>query len=130
MISLLAETAAHTQIRKAGFGLTRALMSMMLLAPLALIWGCAGLTSAHTSPSSHSVALSWNASTSTVPGYNIYRNTLSGGTYVRINSSPVVGLNYTDSTVQSGTTYYYVTTAVDSTGVESVNSNQVSAAIP
>jgi len=73
---------------------------------------------------------SWNASTSTVSGYYIYRNTLSGGTYVRINSSPVVGLNYIDSTVQSGTTYYYVITAVDSTGVESVYSNQVSAAIP
>jgi len=130
MISQLAETAAHTQIRKAGFGLTRALMSTMLLAPLALIWGCAGLTSGHTSPSSHSVALSWNASTSTVSGYNIYRSTLSGGSYLRINSSVVAGLSYTDSTVQNTTTYYYVTTAVDSTGNESTFSNQVSAAIP
>jgi hypothetical protein len=133
MSSLLVETHAQTQIRKAGFGLKRALLSTMLLAPLALIWGCAGVASSRTSPtspSSHSVTLSWNASTSTVSGYNIYRNTLSGGTYVRINSSPVAGLNYTDSTVQSGTTYYYVTTAVDNTGMESAFSNQVSAAIP
>jgi hypothetical protein len=78
----------------------------------------------------HSVALSWNASTSTVSGYNIYRSTLSGGSYLRINSSLVAGLSYTDSTVQNTTTYYYVTTAVDSTGTESTFSNQVSAAIP
>lgn len=78
----------------------------------------------------HSVALSWNASTSTVSGYNIYRSTLSGGSYLRINSSLVAGLSYTDSTVQNTTTYYYVTTAVDNTGVESDYSNQVPAAIP
>lgn len=78
----------------------------------------------------HSVALSWNASTSTVSGYNIYRGTLSGGSYLRMNSSLVPGLNYTDSTVQNGVIYYYVTTAVDSTGTESIFSNQVSAVIP
>ncbi len=78
----------------------------------------------------HSVALTWNASTSTVAGYNVYRSTVSGGPYAKINSSLVAALNYTDSTVQSGTTYYYVTTAVDSGGNESVFSNQVSATIP
>jgi hypothetical protein len=78
----------------------------------------------------HSVALSWNASTSTVSGYNIYRSTLSGGSYLRINSSPVAGLSYTDSTVQNTVTYYYVTTAVYANGVESSFSNQASAVIP
>jgi len=78
----------------------------------------------------HSVALSWNASTSTVSGYNIYRSTLSGGSYLRLNSSPVAGLSYTDSTVQNTATYYYVTTAVDNIGIESSFSNQVSAVIP
>jgi fibronectin type 3 domain-containing protein len=39
-------------------------------------------------------------------------------------------LTYTDSTVQSGAQYYYVATAVDSSGNESVNSNEVSALIP
>jgi fibronectin type 3 domain-containing protein len=42
----------------------------------------------------------------------------------------VTVLNYTDSTVLNSTTYYYVTTAVDSSGGESVFSNEVSAAIP
>jgi hypothetical protein len=78
----------------------------------------------------HSVALSWNASTSTVAGYNVYRGTVSGGPYAKINSSLVTTLSYTDSTVQSGTTYYYVTTAVDSSGDESVYSNEASATIP
>jgi hypothetical protein len=78
----------------------------------------------------HSVALTWNASISTVAGYNVYRSTVSGGPYAKINSSLVAALNYTDSPVQSGSTYYYVTTAVDSGGNESVFSNQVSAPIP
>jgi fibronectin type 3 domain-containing protein len=76
------------------------------------------------------VALNWNASSSTVAGYNVYRGTVSGGPYAKINSSLVVVLDYTDSNVQSGTTYYYVTTAVDSSGNESVFSNEVPATIP
>jgi len=78
----------------------------------------------------HSVALTWNASTSAVSGYNVYRSTTSDSGYVKINSSLVSGLAYTDSNVTSGTTYYYVTTAVDSSGSESAYSNQASAAIP
>jgi len=78
----------------------------------------------------HSVALTWNASASTVSGYNVYRSTTSGSGYVKINSSLVSGLTYTDSDVTGGTTYYYVTTAVDSSGSESAYSNQASAAIP
>lgn len=81
--------------------------------------------------SSHSVALTWIASTtSTVTGYNVYRSTTSGSGYVKLNSSVVSGLNYTDSNVQSATTYYYVTTAVDSGGNESTYSNQATAVIP
>ncbi|MGB8476021.1 MAG: choice-of-anchor D domain-containing protein [Candidatus Acidiferrum sp.] len=78
----------------------------------------------------HSVVLNWNASTSTVSGYNVYRSTLSGGPYTKVNSSLVTALTFADSTVQSGTTYYYVTTAVDSSGAESAYSNQVAAPIP
>jgi fibronectin type 3 domain-containing protein len=76
------------------------------------------------------VAVSWNASTSTVSGYNVYRSTTSGSGYVKINSSLLSGLSYTDSSVQSATTYYYVSTAVDSSGTESTYSNQATAVIP
>jgi hypothetical protein len=81
-------------------------------------------------PVQHSAALTWNASTSTVAGYNVYRSTVSGTLYTKINSSLITALNYTDSTVQSGTTYFYVATAVDASGNESVQSNEVSALIP
>ena len=76
----------------------------------------------------HSVALSWTASTSTVSGYNVYRSTADGGGYSRIGSPGAT--QYDDATVQSGTTYYYVVTAVDSEGNESVYSNQAQAIIP
>ncbi len=84
-------------------------------------------------PVSHTVALSWVVSTTaTVTGYNIYRSTVSGGQYVKLNSLLVGGIAYTDTTVVSGSsiTYYYVTTAVDSSGIESAYSNQVSATVP
>jgi hypothetical protein len=79
---------------------------------------------------SHSVALTWNASTSTVSGYNVYRSTTSGTGYVKQNNSLVSSLAYTDSSVQNSTTYYYVTTAVDSSGTESLYSNEAQAIIP
>ncbi len=88
------------------------------------------LTGTGVIPVVHSATLRWTASTSTVSGYNVYRGTVSGGPYTKINSSLVAALTYTDSTVQSGATYYYVITAVDSGGNESAFSNQVSAAIP
>jgi hypothetical protein len=81
-------------------------------------------------PPQHSAVLSWTASTSTVSGYNVYRGTVNVGPYTLINLSLVTGLSYTDTTVQSRVTYYYVTRAVDSSGVESIDSNQVTAVIP
>jgi hypothetical protein len=79
----------------------------------------------------HSVALSWIASTtSTVSGYNVYRSTVSGTGYAKMNSLVVSALIYTDGTVQNATTYYYVTTAVDGSGAESAYSNEVPAVIP
>jgi hypothetical protein len=78
----------------------------------------------------HSVDLSWGPSPSTVVGYNVYRNTTPGGPYTKINSSLDPSSLYTDSTVQSGQTYYYVTTAVDSMGVESGYSNQLQMVVP
>ncbi len=77
-----------------------------------------------------SATLTWTASTSTVSGYNVYRSTTSGSGYAKINSSLVAGVTYGDTTVQSGTTYYYVVTAVNASGEESTDSNQATAVIP
>jgi len=79
----------------------------------------------------HSVALSWTASTSSgVVGYRVYRATQSGGPYTLITNTAVVGTTFTDTTVAAGQTYFYVVTAVDGSGNESVNSNEVSATVP
>lgn len=78
----------------------------------------------------HIVDLSWQASTSAVAGYNVYRGTVSGGPYTKVNSSLLSSTNYMDATVQAGQTYYYVATAVDSSNDESAYSAQTSAVVP
>jgi fibronectin type 3 domain-containing protein len=82
-----------------------------------------------TQPVSHSVSLSWSASGS-VAGYNIYRRTQVAGSFTRINPTLETATVYTDSSVNSGQTYYYATTAVNSSGVESSYSNVAQATIP
>jgi Abnormal spindle-like microcephaly-assoc'd, ASPM-SPD-2-Hydin len=77
----------------------------------------------------HNVALSWNASASSVVGYNVYRSSDSGASFAKI-ASMNADLTYIDSAVQAGKTYLYVTTAVDANGKESGKSNQTQAAIP
>jgi hypothetical protein len=87
------------------------------------------LTGTGTAQTQHTVDLIWDASQDAV-GYNIYRGGVSGGPYTMINTSLNSPTAYTDSTVVSGQTYYYVTTAVDSSEHESGYSNQAKAVIP
>jgi len=47
-----------------------------------------------------------------------------------LTGSPDASTSYTDNSVQAGQTYYYVVTAVDGSGNESVDSNQAQAVIP
>jgi hypothetical protein len=79
---------------------------------------------------SHSVVLSWTDPDTSVAGYNTYSSTVAGGPYVRMTGTPMTNPTYTDTTVQSGRTYYYVVTALDASGNESANSTEVSALIP
>jgi fibronectin type 3 domain-containing protein len=88
------------------------------------------LTGTGVSVVQHTVSLNWNPSTSQVNGYNVYRGSTSGGPYAKLNSSPDPSTAFTDSTVASAHTYYYVTTAVSSTGMESGYSNQVQVSVP
>ncbi len=81
------------------------------------------------STSNHSVALSWNASTSSgIAGYNIYRApyTSSCGSFAKINGSLDANTVYTDLSVVNASSYCYATTAVDSSNQESSYSNTVS----
>ena len=79
--------------------------------------------------STHSVALSWTASSSqNISGYNIYRApyTSACGNFAKINGVLNTSTLYTDSTVTNGSIYCYATTAVDTTNAESGYSNVVS----
>jgi fibronectin type 3 domain-containing protein len=80
----------------------------------------------------HSVLLKWNPSVPkpgvTVAGYNIYRSR-PDGSFAPL-ATGVVPPTYVDTKVSQGTTYYYYVTAVDTTGHESLASNNASAVIP
>jgi hypothetical protein len=83
-----------------------------------------------SAPVAHDVNLSWAASSSPVAGYNVYRSTQSSGPFAKINPSLEAATVYSDGAVVSGQTYYYATTAVDSSGTESGYSNVAQAVVP
>ena len=70
------------------------------------------------------VSLSWTTSTGAT-SYHVKRATTTGGPYTQISSPTTT--NFTDTGLTNGTTYFYVVSAVNSTG-ESANSTQASAA--
>ncbi len=80
--------------------------------------------------SSHSVALNWTPGDQDWVGFNIYRSTVDGGPYTKINSSLDPEASYTDSAVEGGMTYYYCATEVNAQGAESAYSNIAEATIP
>ena len=80
--------------------------------------------------SNHTVALTWERSTSSVTGYFVYRGTKPSGPFAQLNSAPESSPSYSDSTVSSGQVYYYYVTAVDSSNIQSADSNEVSVTIP
>jgi hypothetical protein len=91
----------------------------------------ASFTITIVSGTGYSVMLTWAASSSSATtGYNVYRSSVSGSGYAKINSAPVSGLTYTDTTVVGGQTYYYAVTAVDSGGDESGLSADVQEVVP
>ena len=76
---------------------------------------------------SSQVQLQWNAHTGAT-GYNVKRALVSGGPYTPISSNQAT-TSFTDTTVSSCQTYYYVVTMMTG-GVEGVPSPEVSATLP
>jgi fibronectin type 3 domain-containing protein len=75
-------------------------------------------------PTDYAVVLSWDSNVeSDTAGYNIYRSLTSGSNYTFI--SYTTNTSYTDSGLTNGTTYYYVITAIDTSGNESSSSAEV-----
>ena len=83
-------------------------------------------------PLAHSVDVAWDPSSSpTLQGYNVYRSGISGGPYTKVSPtlSPTT-LLFTDVSPVSGQKYFYVVTAVDTSGAESSASVEVAVTIP
>jgi hypothetical protein len=83
-----------------------------------------------TAAAKHTVALAWDRSSSTVTGYFVYRSSKPSGPYTQLNSTPEANPTYSDGTVSNGQVYYYYVTAVNSSNIQSADSNQVSVTIP
>ncbi len=70
------------------------------------------------------VSLSWTA-VNGATSYSLHRSTISGGSYTTI-ATGVMATSYLNTGLTNGVTYYYVVTALSTSG-ESPNSNQASA---
>jgi hypothetical protein len=76
---------------------------------------------------SHQVNLTWTASTDPVDGYNVLRSDVSGGPYVKVNSSLITGTSFSDVGPFNGLgPFFYVAQSVKGTTV-SVNSTETPA---
>jgi Abnormal spindle-like microcephaly-assoc'd, ASPM-SPD-2-Hydin len=103
-------------------------LSLTVASPTSTIQ--ASLSGTGTTGTQHSVSLSWNADTSAVAGYNVYRGSKANGSYTRITSSLDTATDYVDTSVTGGDTYYYEVTAVNDQGEESAPTKPVSASVP
>lgn len=69
------------------------------------------------------VDLNWN-DTPTAVSYSVYRSGTAGGPYGAAIATGLATSDYTDTTVSTGSTYYYVVTASNATPTESGVSNE------
>lgn len=118
------------EVRWAGPGFDRQLIPSTVLYRVSLdttapaeptgLWAAAG---------SGTVSLNWADNTDAdLAGYHIYRTTVSGSAYTRLNTALLTASNYTDTPVANGNLYHYRVTAVDSSQNESDMTSEVSAA--
>jgi len=121
-----------------------ALKSPAPVPPVCPAAGIAQLKRSQPGMGDHRVILTWNASApsgnpdSTGVGYCLYRSQKRKAARKnptcseceQINSTPVVGTACVDDLVQDGATYFYVATAISSSGQLSSSSNEITVAIP
>jgi hypothetical protein len=92
--------------------------------------GMAVLAQIHPHRRDHPVVLHWEASTSPNVRYNVYRGSKPGIHPAKVNSFPIDGVTFTDTTAENHTRYYYVARAIDGNGRESSDSNETFANVP
>ncbi|HEX2914473.1 MAG TPA: alpha-amylase family glycosyl hydrolase [Chloroflexia bacterium] len=83
-----------------------------------------GLTASANNGLTSQVNLTWKGNADSA-SYNVYRSVVKGGGYVKIGNATTT--SFTDSTVNNGTTYYYVVRGMDALGNEGDNSNEANA---
>jgi hypothetical protein len=77
-------------------------------------------------PFFYGLAPAWHRNTELdLAGYNVYRSTVSGSGYAKVNGTLDADTTLRDSGLMSDTMYYYVITAVDSNANESPHSAEV-----
>ena len=103
------------------------------LAAISLLAGCGKLRDWYEARQGsrvpHSVTIAWNASSSPVAGYNVYREGQSGSA-IKLTVRIVEGTQYTDTTVEGGKIYSFYVTAVDFKGLESKPSARITVTVP
>jgi hypothetical protein len=79
-----------------------------------------------TSPgTSGNLVITWDPNTeSDLAGYRIYRSNTSGSGYIEVGTVSKLVTSFTDTGLEDGKTYYYVITALDSSGNESPYSDE------
>ena len=88
------------------------------------------VTLAVSAPTTSSATLTWAPSTdSNLAGYKIYRSTTSGVYGTALATVPAGTVTYQETGLSANTTYFFVITAYDSAGNESLFSNEVSKSI-
>jgi fibronectin type 3 domain-containing protein len=81
-------------------------------------------------PMTSSAALTWNSNTDVdLAGYKIYRSTASGTYGAALATVPAGTVTYLATGLTANTTYFFVITAYDTAGNESLFSNEVSKSI-
>jgi hypothetical protein len=95
---------------------------------------CASPDSAPTSETAaatrETAMLSWDANSApNLEGYKVYLATASGGYGAPIATVAMDMTSYTVTGLETGTTYFFVVTAYNSSGAESSFSNEVSKTI-
>lgn len=94
----------------------------------AIQWAAGALAapvSLTATPGNQLVSLQWSAVTGAA-SYRVKRGTSASGPFNLVGSN-LTGTTYADSNLTNGTTYYYVVTAINSSGLESANSTVASA---
>jgi hypothetical protein len=78
----------------------------------------------------NTASLVWNANTdSDLAGFKVYAGTSSGAYAASVATLPKTTTSYTVTGLQTGTTYFFIITAFNNAGTESLHSNEVSKSI-